>query len=78
MEFKVVPFRGQIKSGFFSTEGPQTASQQLQDAINQYVKQGWEFHSLGQIHILVQPGCLGGLLGQSASTVVYDQIILSR
>jgi hypothetical protein len=72
VQFKVVPFRGFIKGG---KEGPEIASQQLQEVINAHVKQGWVFHSLGQIHIIVQPGCLAGLFGQTASTVVYDQVI---
>ena len=71
MEFKVVPFRGQLKS----SDSPEKASQQLQDLINAHVKQGWQFHSLGQMHIIVQPGCIAGLLGQTASTIVYDQVI---
>ena len=72
MQFKVVPFRAVIKA---SKEGPEAASQQLQDLINAHVKQGWVFHSLGQIHMIVQPGCLGALFGATASTIVYDQVI---
>lgn len=77
-EFKVVPFIGQVKGGFFSSEGPDTASKQLASLINSHVSQGWTFDSLGQIHILVQPGCIGGLIGQQASTVVYDQVIFRK
>jgi len=47
----------------------------LQDVINVHVKQGWVFHSLGQIHMIVQPGCLTALFGGTASTIVYDQLI---
>ena len=71
MQFKVVPFRGGIKAN----ELPEVASRQLQEVINAHVKQGWVFHSLGQIHMIVQPGCLAAFLGQTASTVVYDQVI---
>jgi hypothetical protein len=71
VQFKVVPFRGRIKAN----ELPDVASQQLQEVINAHVKQGWVFHSLGQIHTIVQPGCVAGLLGASASVVVYDQVI---
>lgn len=77
-EYKVVPFMGQVKSGFFSKEGPDTASRQLQDLINKHVSQGWELDRLGQIHILVQPGCFGGILGQKAGTVVFDQVIFKK
>jgi hypothetical protein len=77
-KYKVVSFVGQIKSGFFSTEGPHTASQQLEDVINTHVNQGWEFCEVSHIDILVQPGCLAGLLGAKVSTVVYDQVIFRR
>ena len=77
-EHKVVPFVGQIKGGFFSKEGPEVASQQLADVINSHVRQGWDFVEVSHINILVQPGCIGGFLGQKASTVVYDQVIFRK
>jgi hypothetical protein len=77
-EYKVVSFVGNVKGGYFSKEGPHTASKQLEDVINSYVKQGWQFDSLGHINILVQPGCIGGLLGQKATAIVYDQVIFKK
>lgn len=77
-EYKVVSFIGQIKGGFFSSDGPHTASNQLQELIQSHVNQGWEFDRMGQIHILVKPGCIGGFLGQAASSVVYDQVIFKK
>ena len=77
-EFKVVPFVGQIKGGFFSKEGPGTASRQLEDVINTHGKQGWDFVEVSHIYILVQPGCIGGLFGQKANTIVYDQVIFKK
>lgn len=74
MQFKVVPFRGQIRA---TKDSLDTASKQLEDVINSHVQKGWTFHSLGSIHITVQPGCLAGLFGQTASTVVYDQVIFT-
>jgi hypothetical protein len=71
VQFKVVPFRSHVKS----SDTAEKASQHLQEVINAHVKQGWQFHSLGQIHLIVHPGCLAGLFGQTASTVVYDQVI---
>jgi len=77
-EFKVVPFKGQIKTGVFSSEGPQVASKQLEEAINQGVTQGWEFVEVSHINILTAPGCLAGLFGQRAVNIPYDQVIFRK
>jgi hypothetical protein len=77
-EFRVVPFRGQIKTGVFSSEGPQVASKQLEELINQSVSQGWEFVEVSHINILTEPGCIAGLLGQRAMNVPYDQVVFRK
>ena len=77
-EYKVVPFRGQIKTGLFSSEGPSVASKQLEGVIHQFVGEGWEFMEVSHIHILTEPGCIAGLFGQRATTIVYDQVIFRR
>ncbi len=77
-EYLVVPFIGEVKTGFFSKEGPETASRQLQTLINNYAQQGWDFDQLGQITILVKPGCLGALMGREASPVMFDQVIFRK
>lgn len=77
-EYKAVPFVGQIKTGFLSNEGPGTASKQLDDVINSNVGQGWEFVEVSHINILTQPGCIAGLLGSKATTIVYDQVIFRK
>lgn len=77
-EYKVVPFRGQIKSGLFSSEGPQTASKQLEDVIHSGVAGGWEFVEVSHINILSEPGCIAGLLGQRAMNIPYDQVIFRK
>lgn len=76
--YKVVPFVGHVKTGFFSKEGPHTASEQLESVINEYVRQGWEFVEVSHVDILVQPGCLAALLGAKATIVVYDQVIFRK
>lgn len=77
-EYKVVPFIGQVKTGFFSNEGPHTASKQLEDVIHQHVKQGWEFVEVSHINILTQPGCIASLFGAKVTTVVFDQVIFRK
>lgn len=73
--YHVVPFIGRITGGTFSSENAQTVSGQLQTVIDHYVGLGWEFYSIEKVGIEVSPGCLGGLLGQSASLVNFDQVI---
>ncbi|HHE72344.1 MAG TPA: DUF4177 domain-containing protein, partial [Chloroflexi bacterium] len=53
-QYHVVPFMGQIKAG---KEGAQNVAQQLQELINHYAEQGWEFHRIDRVQIAVQPGC---------------------
>lgn len=77
-EYKVVPFRGQIKTGIFSSEGPQVASKQLEEVINSGVNAGWEFVEVSHINILTEPGCLAGLIGQRAMNIPYDQVIFRK
>jgi hypothetical protein len=77
-EYKVVPFIGQMKTGLFSNEGPQTASKQLEDVIHRHVGEGWDFVEVSHINILTQPGCIASLFGVRASTLVYDQVIFRR
>jgi hypothetical protein len=77
-DYKAIPFIGQIKSGFFSKEGPEVASKQLEQVINTNVNSGWEFVEVSHVNILVQPGCLAGLLGARATSVVFDQVIFRR
>ena len=76
--YHVVPFIGRISSGVFSTDSAQTVSTQLQAVIDHYVGLGWEFYSMEKVDIEVTPGCLGGLLGKSASFITFDQIILRQ
>jgi hypothetical protein len=73
-QYKIVPFIGKIKSG----QGAEIAAQQLESVISQYVTAGWEFVQLGDVNIEVQPGCLGGLLGQKAAYITFDQIIFRK
>lgn len=76
--YKVVPFIGQIKSGFFSKDNAGTVAQQLQAAIEQQVNAGWEFHSFAKADIEVKPGCLGALTGAKNSYITFDQLIFRR
>jgi hypothetical protein len=72
--YKVVPFLGKVKSG----QGASVVSNQLQNVIDQYSNEGWEFYSLSSTNIEVAPGCLAALFGAKASYVTFDQIIFRK
>jgi hypothetical protein len=58
-----------MTAGIFSSDNAQTVSAQLQSLIEQHAQHGWEFYSLEKVDIRVNPGCIGQLLGQSASYI---------
>jgi len=45
----------------------QLAAYYLQDVVNRYAREGWEFYRVDEIGIHVQPGCLASLLGSGPS-----------
>ena len=77
-EYKVVPFIGRLKSGVFNVENAEKVSEQLQQLIDTYAQQGWEFYRIDPVQIQIQPGCLAGLFGQRVSWINFDQVIFRR
>lgn len=77
-EYMVVPFIGQIRRGFFSSQDANDVSNQLQALINEQARQGWLFYSVEKIDIHVTPGCLASLLGTRSSVISFDQVIFRR
>jgi hypothetical protein len=73
-----VPFAGQIRRSFFSSQSAQDVSNQLQAVINERARQGWLFYSVEKIDIHVTPGCLASLLGARSSVISFDQVIFRR
>ncbi len=73
-EYFVAPFEGKLQAG--GDVG--SVSEQLTKAINHYVGYGWEFHSLGEVQIVVSPGCLAGLFGASTSYISHNQLVFRR
>jgi hypothetical protein len=76
--YQVVPFLGTMNTGIFTNENARTVSSQLQRLINQHAEQGWQFYSLEKVNIQTNPGCIGQLLGQSASYITFDQVIFRQ
>ena len=52
-----------------STEGK--AAAYLQEMVNLYSAQGWEFYRVDEIGIHIRPGCLGAFLGQRSERIGY-------
>ena len=74
MKYRVIPFIGKIK-------GKQTSgdvSDQLEDLLNEGAKEGWEFVQVNNVNIEVQPGCIKGLFGATASYVHYDMAVFKK
>lgn len=73
-EYKVIPFSGRVR-GRLSGEDVAT---QLQVAIGDHAREGWEFHMLVDVNVEVQPGCLAGLFGATTHYAKLDQMIFRR
>ncbi len=78
MLYQVVPFIGQLKTGVFSSENAGKVSDQLEELINKYVREGWEYVGIEQVQIAVKPGCLASLFGSRESVISFDQVIFRR
>ena len=76
--YKVVPFIGLIRTGFFSSDNAGTVAQQLQTAIQAQMNAGWEFHTYAKVDIEVKPGCLAALFGAKTAYITFDQLVFRR
>ena len=47
------------------------AASYLENIINNYSKEGWEFYRIDNIGVELQPGCLGALSGKKAESNLY-------
>ncbi|NOH61126.1 DUF4177 domain-containing protein [Vibrio sp. RE88] len=43
----------------------------LENVVNEYAEDGWEFHRIDRIGVELQPGCFAALRGQKAETNIY-------
>jgi hypothetical protein len=78
LEYRVVPFIGHIRGGYFSQENATTVANELEKLINEGSRNGWEFYRIDPVQIQVNPGCLGGLMGQKEAYIRFDQLIFRR
>lgn len=73
-QYLVVPVMGVIKKGGTMVE----VSAQLQETINRYCGQGWEFQQLGAVNIEIRKGCFFGLFYAGSDYTRFDQLIFRR
>ncbi len=77
-EYKVVPFKGVIKSAVYSDENANEVARQQQAVIEANAVAGWEFYRIDHIEFVAAPGCLGSLTGARAGVISFDQITFRR
>jgi hypothetical protein len=77
-EYRVVPFIGQLRKGFFSSDNASKVSEQLQKLINEQASVGWEFCQVNAVNIFVKPGCMASMFGVKANLITFDQVIFRR
>jgi hypothetical protein len=75
-EYKAIPFLAEVSSR--DRKSAERASAQLTAAINGAATEGWEFHQVGSVSVLVSPGCLAAFGGAKPSTMFIDQMIFRR
>lgn len=51
---------------------------QFADLINQNCRDGWDFHSLEEISVTRQPGCLAGLFGAKELVMTYNMLVFVK
>lgn len=67
-EYKMVQIPPNIKvSDSTGNEG----AVYLENCVNKYALQDWEFHRIDSIGVLVQPGCISSMLGKTPEGTLY-------
>lgn len=54
------------------------AAAYLEEIVNDYAEEGWEFYRIDSMDIQVQPGCLGALFGKKGDQDTYYVITFRR
>jgi hypothetical protein len=76
MKYKCVPAPRELvidRNG--SYEG---AVRSFADLINRETKGGWNFHSMENIAVSQEPGCLAALFGQGNTTTYFNMLVFSK
>ena len=55
----------------------QAIANELNDRVNHFARNGWEFYRIDSVGVAVKPGCLASLLG-TRSTMTYYNVVTFR
>jgi hypothetical protein len=77
VQYKMVQIPPDITVQAKAHKGNEAAAY-LEQVVNQYAAQGWEFYRVDPIGVEVRPGCLAGLLGAKTSEYVYYVITFRK
>ena len=75
-EYKTVPAPANLT--IVSAKATVGAIESFSALINQECTDGWEFYSMENIAVSVNPGCLGFLTGNKASTAHFNMLVFRR
>lgn len=53
------------------TEKGNEAAKYLENIVNKYAEEGWEFYRIDSVGVELQPGCLGALSGKKVQSSLY-------
>lgn len=68
--YKMVQIPPNISVDMKTHKGNEAAAY-IQNIVNSYAEDGWEFYRIDSVGVDLQPGCFGGLSGQKAQSNVY-------
>jgi len=54
------------------------AAEYLESISNEHGRQGWEFHSVNEMHTVTPPGCLAALFGAKEVYLIYSVIVFRK
>ncbi|MEO8609579.1 MAG: DUF4177 domain-containing protein [Chloroflexota bacterium] len=75
--YKMVSIAPNLVAGL-KEEPSVAAAKYLENAVNQYAKEGWEFHRVDHLQVSKKQGCLGIWLGSRGLFVTYAVITFRR
>ena len=77
-EYMVIPFIAVSPSGSNDATRAKLAAEQLATLMHQGADQGWVYYRMDHFSLYEPAGCLGSLLGRSATTRHYDAAVFRR
>lgn len=76
--YRFVPFIPRLKLGVFGLQNAEAISTQLDELVEYYLSQGWEYVRLEQVSAVHAAGCLASLFGKTSHSMDYDLVVFRR